>query len=71
MLLLYITRTLNGLLMILLPIGWGFFIWKRYQTSWRFFWIGVGTMVLAQVGHIPFNCLLTYLFQSGVLPNPP
>ena len=68
---LYITRTLNGLLMILLPIGWGFFIWKRYQTRWRFFWIGVGTMVLAQAGHIPFNALLTYLFQAGVLPNPP
>jgi uncharacterized membrane protein YhfC len=68
---LYITRTLNGLLMILLPIGWGLFIWKRYQTRWRFFWIGVGTMVLAQIGHIPFNALLTYLFQAGVLPKPP
>jgi uncharacterized membrane protein YhfC len=70
-LVLYITRTLNGLLMILLPIGLGFFIWKRYQTSWRFWWIGVGTMVLAQVGHIPFLYLLTYLFQAGVLPKPP
>ncbi len=68
---LYITRTLNGLLMILLPIGLGFLIWKRYQTPWRFFWIGVGTMVLAQIGHIPFNALLTYLFQAGVLPKPP
>lgn len=71
MLILYITRTLNGLLMILLPIGWGFFIWRRYQTSWRLWWIGVGTMVLAQVGHIPFNYGLTYLFQAGVIPKPP
>ena len=28
-------------------------------------------MVLAQIGHIPFNALLTFLFQAGVLPNPP
>jgi uncharacterized membrane protein YhfC len=71
MIVLYITRTLNGLLMILLPIGMGFVIWKHYQTRWRFFWIGVGTMTLAQIGHIPFNALLTYLFQAGVLPKPP
>ena len=71
MLVLYITRTLNGLLMILLPIGVGFWIWKRYQTSWRFWWIGVGTMALAQIGHIPFNSWLTYFFRVGVLPNPP
>ena len=71
MLVLYITRMLNGLLMVLLPIGWGIFIWKRYQTSWRFFWIGAGTMILAQVGHIPFNSWLTDLFRSGILPSPP
>jgi len=64
MLVLYFTRTLNGLLMILLPIGWGLFIWKHYQTRWRYFWVGVGTMVLAQAGHIPFNALLTFLFQG-------
>jgi uncharacterized membrane protein YhfC len=68
---LYITRILNGLLMILLPIGIGLIIWKHYQTRWRFFWIGVGTMTLAQIGHIPFNALLTYLFQAGILPKPP
>jgi uncharacterized membrane protein YhfC len=70
-LVLYITRTLNGLLMVLLPIGLGFLIWRRYQTSWRFWWIGVGTMALAQAGHIPFLYLLTYLFHLGVLPYPP
>lgn len=71
MLTLYFTRVLNGLLMILLPIGLGFFIWRRYQTSWRLWWIGVGTMALAQAGHIPFNYGLTYLFQAGLLPSPP
>jgi uncharacterized membrane protein YhfC len=71
MLVLYLARTMNGLFMILLPIGWGFFIWRRYQTSWRFWWIGVGTMALAQLGHIPFNSWLTYFFQAGVLPKPP
>jgi uncharacterized membrane protein YhfC len=71
MLVLYGTRILNGLLMILLPIICGFFIWRRYQTNWRLWWIGAVTMALAQVGHIPFNNGLTHLFKTGIIPNPP
>lgn len=67
----YILYPLNGLLMLALPVGLGFYLARRFQTGWRLWWIGAATFVLSQVGHIPFNALLTRLFQRGVLPAPP
>ena len=46
---------LNGLLMILMPIGLGLWLEKRLRLGWRLWWIGAATFVLSQVGHIPFN----------------
>ncbi len=71
MTLIILLRFLNGLLMVVMPILLGLFIFRRYHAAWRIWWIGVAAMVLAQVGHIPFNYLLTYLFRSDVLPDPP
>jgi uncharacterized membrane protein YhfC len=68
---LYITRLLNGLLMILLPVGLGIFLSRRLNLGWRLFWIGAATFILSQIGHIPFNYGLTYLFNAGILPSPP
>jgi uncharacterized membrane protein YhfC len=68
---LYITRFLNGLLMILLPVGLGIFLSRKLNLGWRLFWIGAATFVLSQVGHIPFNYGLTYMFKAGFLPSPP
>ncbi|MBN2548037.1 MAG: YhfC family intramembrane metalloprotease [Anaerolineales bacterium] len=69
--LLTITHLLNGLLMIVLPAALGIFLTRRFHLGWRIWWIGAGTFVLSQVGHIPFNYVLTLLFQRGVLPAPP
>ena len=68
---LFITRPLNGLLMIGLPIALGFYLTRRFKLGWTLFWIGGLTFVFSQVGHIPFNQLLTILFQDKILPLPP
>jgi len=65
------THLLNGLLMVAIPIGLGFYLSRRFHLGWRLWWIGAATFVLSQIGHIPFNWLLTRLFQNGVLPLPP
>lgn len=62
---------LNGLIMIALPVLVGLYLFKRYGVAWRIWWIGAAAMALAQLGHIPFNMLLTSLFQTKMLPSPP
>ncbi len=67
----FLAHLLNGLLMILLPIGLGIYLTHRFHLGWRLWWIGAGTFILSQIGHIPFNYGVTALFESGVLPKPP
>lgn len=69
--LLFIAHMLNGLLMVGLPIALGVYLARKYSPGWRIWWIGVATMLLAQVGHIPFNYFLSWLFEIGALPPPP
>jgi uncharacterized membrane protein YhfC len=66
----YVTYPLNGLLMIALPTSLGVFLVRKFGLGWRIWWIGAGTFILSQIGHIPFNSVLTLLFQRGVLPSP-
>jgi len=66
-----ITRFLNGLLMILIPIGLGIYLTRRFKLGWRLWWIGGAAFILSQIGHIPFNYLLDQLFQRGQLSAPP
>jgi uncharacterized membrane protein YhfC len=68
---LYITYPLSALLIFGLVIGLGISLTRKFRLGWRLFWIGAGTFILSQVGHIPFNYGLTYLFQQGILPSPP
>jgi uncharacterized membrane protein YhfC len=68
---LYFTHLLNGLLILAMPVGLGILITRKFHLDWRLFWIGAGTFILSQVGHIPFNLELTALFQRGILPHPP
>ena len=70
--LLIVTYAINGLLMILMPIGLGIFLARRFKLGWRLFWIGAATFVLSQVGHIPFNAGATLLLnRSGMVYWPP
>lgn len=68
---LFTAHFLNGLLMILIPVGLGMFLTRRFKLGWRLWLIGGTTFILSQVGHIPFNYAMTVLFQQGVLPLPP
>jgi uncharacterized membrane protein YhfC len=70
-----LTRFLNGMLMILMPLLAGFFLVRRYRAPWRIWWIGAVTFVLSQVVHIPLNALLHSVFgfqlppaQAGLAP---
>ncbi len=69
--LVFFTHLLNGLLMVGMPIGLGIYLVRRFHLRWRLWWIGAAGFVISQVGHIPFNSLLTYLFQAKILPQPP
>lgn len=66
-----LTHFLNGLLMIGMPLALAVYLTRRFHLGWRLFWIGAATFVLSQVGHIPFNALLTLLFQRHILAFPP
>jgi uncharacterized membrane protein YhfC len=65
---LFFTHPLNGLLMILIGIGWGFYLTGKFKLDWRLYWIGAVTFILSQVVHLPLNVFLTWLFQQGYLP---
>lgn len=68
---LYITHLLNGLLMIVVPIVLAVILTRRFRLGWRIWAIGLAGFIISQVGHIPFNALLTLLFQRQILPTPP
>ena len=63
--------TINSLLMMVIPVIVAIIMVRRFKYGWRFVWIGAATFVISQVGHIPFNLLLTELFKRGILPSPP
>lgn len=68
---LFFTYACNSLLMVALGIGLGLFLTRKFTLGWRLWWIGAATFILSQVGHIPFNLLLSRFMQSGILPTPP
>ncbi len=68
---LFLIHLVNGLLMLGMPVGLAVFLTRRFHLGWGLVWIGAATFILSQAGHIPFNLLLTRLFQWKVLPSPP
>ncbi len=66
-----LAHPLNAILMIALPIALGIFLERKFHLGWGLWWIGAGTFIFSQIGHIPFNIGLTALFKRGILPTPP
>jgi uncharacterized membrane protein YhfC len=61
---LYITYTLNFLLMIGMPFALAAFLARRLGTRWGLVWVGAVTFIASQVVHIPLNNVLG---QLGVI----
>jgi uncharacterized membrane protein YhfC len=68
---LYITYPLTILLIFGMAYGLGRYLKDRFHLSWRLYIIGAAVFLLSQVFHIPFNIVVTLLFQRGTLPPPP
>ena len=65
---LFIAHLLNGLLMIGMPVGLAIYLTRRWKFGGRIWWVGAATFVLSQIGHIPFNLLVSKpLNQSGMV----
>ncbi len=64
---LLITRLLNALLMIALPLGLAVLLTRRWKAGWGLVGIGAATFVLSQVGHIPFNLLIQRLVEGPLV----
>lgn len=58
------TYTLNALLMILLPIGLGWWVQRRWQLPWRLLGVGALTFVGSQAVRLPLLMALTGLFAT-------
>ena len=61
---LYVTYTLNFLLMLALPFLLAAFLARRLGTRWGLVWVGAVTFIASQIVHIPLNAVLGRL---GVL----
>ena len=65
---LFLAHLLNGLLMIVMPVGLAIYLTSHWKMGGRIWWIGAATFVLSQVGHIPFNWAAgKILNQTGMI----
>jgi len=60
---------LNGVLMVAMPLTLAIILSHRWKSGWRIILIGALTFILSQVGHIPFNALMTWLLSKTALVN--
>ena len=66
---LFWAHLLNGLLMIAMPIGLAIYLTRRWKLGWGVWFIGAGTFILSQVGHIPFNSAAGALLNRTAMVN--
>ena len=60
---------LNGVLMIAIPLSLAIILTRRWKMGWRIVLVGAATFILSQIGHIPFNALMTWLLGKTALVN--
>jgi uncharacterized membrane protein YhfC len=63
----FITHFLSGFLMIVVPVGLAILLTRLWKLSWRFWLVGAAVFILSQVGHIPFNNVMTILLNKTAL----
>jgi uncharacterized membrane protein YhfC len=68
---LYVTYTLNFILMMTMPIALGVFLARRFKLGWGLWFIGAATFILSQVVHIPLNMGLMALYTNNIIPPSP
>jgi uncharacterized membrane protein YhfC len=61
-----VVRILNFTIMMALPLGLAIFLARRYKAGWRLFGVGVGSFIVSQVFHIPFNRWVLEPVVSGL-----
>jgi len=61
-----VVRILNFSIMLALPLGLAIFLARRYKAGWGLFGIGVGSFIVSQVFHIPFNRWVLEPLVSGL-----
>jgi uncharacterized membrane protein YhfC len=59
-------RLFASLLMVVVGLGVGVFVSRKYKKSWSLFGIGAVTFVISQVFHIPFNVWVLSPLLDGV-----
>jgi uncharacterized membrane protein YhfC len=64
-----LTHFLNGFLMVAVPLILAVLLTRLWKSGWRIWWIGCATFVISQVGHIPFNILVSPLLQESGLTS--
>jgi uncharacterized membrane protein YhfC len=60
---------LNGILMIAIPVTVAIILTRKWKLGWRLLLVGGATFILSQVGHIPFNSAMTWVFSKTPLVN--
>lgn len=68
----FLAHLSNGLLMIAMPVGLAIFLTRKFHLGWDLWWVGAAVFILSQVGHIPFNYLMTILLnRTGLVALTP
>lgn len=50
-----------------MPIGLAIYLTRKFHLGWDLWWVGAAVFILSQVGHIPFNALMTVLLKRTAL----
>jgi uncharacterized membrane protein YhfC len=66
-----IAHFLNGFLMVAIPVVLAIVLTRFWKLSWRYWLIGASIFIISQVGHIPFNIMMTSLLNRTSLTDWP